>query len=79
MLLLLLFPLAFATTTISNNLGKYKQPDPAPYKPTTTTFINTPDFNPFIALSLNLTIITIITICLTYIRIMHYYYKATIA
>jgi hypothetical protein len=62
-----------------NNLGGYKQPDPAPYKLATAALINTPDFNPFIALGLNLATITIIAICLIYIYIMRYYYKATIA
>jgi hypothetical protein len=79
MLLLLLLPLAFATTTMSNDLGKYKRPEPTPYKPLTTTPINTPDFNPFIALGLDLATTTTAAIRLAYIRAMRHRYKAAIA
>jgi len=79
MLLLLLLPFTFTITIIFNNLGKYKQLNLAFYKLATTTLINTPDFNPFVALGLNFTIIITITICLIYIYIICYYYKATIA
>jgi hypothetical protein len=79
MLLLLLLPLSFTITTMFDNLGKYKQPDLAPYKLTIAALINTPDFNPFIALGLDLATIIAAIICLAYIYAMRYYYKATIA
>jgi hypothetical protein len=78
-LLLLLLPLAFATAIMFNDLGGYKRPEPTPYKPLIATLINTPDFNPFIALGLDFITITITIICLVYIYVIRYYYKATIA
>ena len=79
MLLLLLLPFTFITTIIFDNLGKYKRPDLAPYKLAIAAPINTPDFNPFVAFSLNFAITIIATICLAYICVMRYCYKATIA